>query len=174
MPATAVLMPTTRPRPSTSAPPELPGFSAASVWITSSTMRAARARAGRQRAAERGDDAGRDRAREAVRVADRDHELADAQLGGVAERGRLRSRGASARRTARSDSGSVPTTRSVELAAVGERGAHARRRAPSTTCAEVSRKPSGVITTPEPPPRAAAAGATRRFATDGATAPRRR
>ena len=35
-PATAVLIPTTRPRPSTSAPPELPGFSAASVWITSS------------------------------------------------------------------------------------------------------------------------------------------
>ena len=34
MPATAVLMPTTRPCPSASAPPELPGLSAASVWIT--------------------------------------------------------------------------------------------------------------------------------------------
>src|SRR5829696_5662772 len=43
----------------------------------------------RQRAAERGDDARGDRALEPVRVADRDHELADAQLGGVAERRRL-------------------------------------------------------------------------------------
>ena len=33
-PATAVLIPTTRAELSTSAPPELPGFSAASVWIT--------------------------------------------------------------------------------------------------------------------------------------------
>ena len=36
-PATAVLMPTTRARESASAPPELPGLSAASVWMTSST-----------------------------------------------------------------------------------------------------------------------------------------
>ena len=42
-------------------------------------------RAGRERAAERGDDAGRDGAAEPVRVADRDHELAHAQLLGVAE-----------------------------------------------------------------------------------------
>ena len=41
MPATAVLMPITRPLPSASAPPELPGFSAASVWITSSMIRCA-------------------------------------------------------------------------------------------------------------------------------------
>src|ERR1700745_3838463 len=40
-PATAVLMPTTRECASASAPPELPGLSAASVWITSSTSRAA-------------------------------------------------------------------------------------------------------------------------------------
>ena len=39
MPASAVLIPTTREALSTSAPPELPGFSAASVWITSSTIR---------------------------------------------------------------------------------------------------------------------------------------
>jgi hypothetical protein len=39
MPATAVLIPTTRPRPSARAPPELPGLSAASVWITLSTTR---------------------------------------------------------------------------------------------------------------------------------------
>src|SRR2546425_2700514 len=36
---TAVLTPTTRPRASTSGPPEFPGFSAASVWITSSISR---------------------------------------------------------------------------------------------------------------------------------------
>src|SRR6202034_688211 len=40
-PATAVLIPTTRDCASASGPPELPGFSAASVWITSSTSRAA-------------------------------------------------------------------------------------------------------------------------------------
>src|ERR1022692_4556218 len=40
-PATAVLMPTTRAWLSASAPPEFPGFSAASVWITSSISRAA-------------------------------------------------------------------------------------------------------------------------------------
>src|ERR687894_654683 len=38
-PATAVLMPITRPRESASAPPELPGLSAASVWMTLSMMR---------------------------------------------------------------------------------------------------------------------------------------
>ncbi len=36
-----MLIPTTRPRASASAPPELPGFSAASVWITSSITRPA-------------------------------------------------------------------------------------------------------------------------------------
>ena len=46
-PATAVLMPTTRPFASASAPPELPGFRAASVWMTSSISRAVvRPRAG--------------------------------------------------------------------------------------------------------------------------------
>ena len=106
-PATAVLIPTTRPRPSASAPPELPGLSAASVWITLSTTRPARSG---QRAAERRDDAGGDRAGEAVRVPDRDDELADAEA-----RRRRRARPAarsraSARRTARSESGSAPTT----------------------------------------------------------------
>jgi hypothetical protein len=41
IPATAVLSPTSRPRQSTSAPPELPGLSAASVWMTFSTTRVA-------------------------------------------------------------------------------------------------------------------------------------
>ena len=88
MPATAVLIPTTRPRASASAPPELPGFSAASVWMTSSTTRiVAPARVG-QRPAERRDDAGGDGAAEPVRVPDRDHELPDPQAACVAELGR--------------------------------------------------------------------------------------
>ena len=95
-PATAVLIPTTRPLPSTSAPPELPGFSAASVWITSSIDARGAPVARGQRAAERGDDAGRHRAGEAVRVADRDDELADAQLRGVPQLGRGRGGGVDA------------------------------------------------------------------------------
>ena len=43
IPATAVLIPTTSPRPSESAPPEFAGFEAASVWITFSTTRPAEA-----------------------------------------------------------------------------------------------------------------------------------
>ena len=50
MPATAVLTPTTRCALVTSAPPELPGLSAASVWITSSIVRrVAPSRAGSER-----------------------------------------------------------------------------------------------------------------------------
>src|SRR5205823_4305302 len=40
----AVLTPTTRPSPATSGPPEFPGFSAASVWITCSIRRPERDR----------------------------------------------------------------------------------------------------------------------------------
>ena len=80
-------MPTTRPRLSASAPPELPGLSAASVWITSGIERCVAAAAGRQRPPERRDDAGRHRAAQAVGVADRDHELPDPQTAGVAELG---------------------------------------------------------------------------------------
>src|SRR3954465_8916922 len=93
-PATAVLIPMTRPRPSASAPPEFPGLSAASVWITLSTTRPfAPERGGRERpggGTRRGGrgGAGRDRAGEAVRVADRDHELTDAQPLRIAELGR--------------------------------------------------------------------------------------
>ena len=39
IPASAVLTPTSRACESTSAPPEFPGFNAASVWITFSTTR---------------------------------------------------------------------------------------------------------------------------------------
>jgi hypothetical protein len=43
----AVLMPTTSPAEDTSGPPELPGLSAASVWMTSSTSRPDAARSDR-------------------------------------------------------------------------------------------------------------------------------
>ena len=44
MPMIAVLMPTTSPAAVTSGPPELPGLSAASVWITLSISRPERVR----------------------------------------------------------------------------------------------------------------------------------
>ena len=100
-----------------------------------------------------------------MRVADRDDELADAQRGGVAELGRrvrlaLGAQDREVGERVRADHARL------DLAAVGERGANARApRRLSTTWAEVSMKPSGVITTPEPPPRRA----TRRLATDGAS-----
>ena len=110
-PATAVLIPTTRAAPSTSAPPELPGLSAASVWITFSTMRRGPPRRpDRERTAQSADHAGGDRAGEPLRIADRHHELADPQGGGVAERPRRRSR--PPRRAGRRDrtAGSAPTS----------------------------------------------------------------
>ena len=80
---TAVLMPITSPREDTSGPPELPGLSAASVWMTSSIMRPG----GRaQRAPQRGNHARGHRGLEAKRIADGDRELAAPQLLGVAER----------------------------------------------------------------------------------------
>ncbi len=63
------LMPITRPWPSSSGPPELPGLIEASVWITLADREAV----GRlDLALERRDDAGGDGAGEAERVADRD------------------------------------------------------------------------------------------------------
>ena len=111
------------------------------------------ARAGRQRAAERGDDAGGHRAGEAVRVADRDDELADAQRAPRrrAAPGRAPARRRAARRGRRA--GRRRRLRSVSSRPSVNDAADARGGAPSTTCAEVSRKPSGVIR-PRPEPRA--------------------
>ena len=50
IPATAVFTPTIRPALSASTPPLLPGFRAASVWITSSTTRPPRVGKDRPRA----------------------------------------------------------------------------------------------------------------------------
>ena len=82
-PATAVLTPTIRPRLSASAPPLLPGLSAASVWITSSTTRPAPV--GNERPSAETMPAVT-RRREPERVAERDDELADPQRVGIAER----------------------------------------------------------------------------------------
>ena len=153
-PATAVLIPTTRPRPSTSAPPELPGLSAASVWMTSSTIRVVSPGAGRQRAAERGDDAGGHRAGEPVRVADRDHELADAQRGGVAELGgRVRLAVGAQHREVGKRVGADHAR--LDLAPVGERGPDARAAAPALDhVGGGEHEAVGRDHTPEPPPRA--------------------
>jgi hypothetical protein len=102
------------------------GLSAASVWMTSSTIGSCRAEAGRQRAAERGDHAGGHRAGEPVAVADRDHEL-----GRRAAQRRRRARRARAPRPRRAaprgrTAGPAPTTRASTSPPVGERGADAR------------------------------------------------
>ena len=167
MPATAVLIPMTRPSPSASAPPELPGLRAASVWMTLSTIRPGRVEGsgpGRHHAR-------RDGASEAVRIPDRDDELADAQALGVAERGRGQAV-ASARSTARSESGSAPMSSALN-SWPSTNDARTARRARSTTCADVNMKPSVVITTPLPPPSTLRPPRswrdTRRFATGGAS-----
>ena len=86
----AVLMPITRPRLSSSGPPLLPGFRAASVWITLSTRWPVMLRKVRPSALI---DAGRHRRIEAERTADRHHELADAQARRFAELRMRQSRG---------------------------------------------------------------------------------
>ena len=68
------LMPITRPAASISGPPELPGLIAASVWMTSSISKPLGAWIVRWTAEI---DAGRQRAVEAERVADRDGRVAD-------------------------------------------------------------------------------------------------
>ena len=68
----AVLTPTTAPALVTSGPPELPGLSAASVWMTCSIRRPVRARSD---PAERADHAARHGVLEAIRVADRNRQL---------------------------------------------------------------------------------------------------
>ncbi len=78
----AVLMPTSLPSRSTSAPPELPGLIAASVWMKE---RKSPAPIG---ARQRRDDAARHRLADAEGIADRQHEVADLERVAVAERQR--------------------------------------------------------------------------------------
>ena len=140
-------MPTTREWLSARAPPELPGLRAASVWITSSMRRPAPA-------LRVGSDRPRALTTPAVTEPARPSGLPTATTswpttswsaspssagGGVVPE---------ARSTARSDSGSAPTTRNgaVEPSA----NAAVPDVAPPTTWALVSKKPSPVKTTPEP------------------------
>ena len=150
-PATAVLMPTTRAWLSASAPPELPGLSAASVWMTSSIRRPPPGV---------GSDRPRALTTPAVTEPARPSGLPTATTswpttswsaspssagGGVAPE---------ALSTARSDSGSAPTTvNGVEVPSPNEAVPDC---ALPTTWALVSRNPSPVNTTAEPrlsPPR---------------------
>ena len=166
-PATAVLIPITRPRPSTSAPPELPGLSAASVWITSSTTRTARPeRVGSERPSAETTPAVTELAKPCgLPIATTSWPTCSAA---ASPSGAGSGVGSSARSTARSESGSAPTIRSVSSRpSVNE--PRTRAAAPSTTCAEVSRKPSGVKTTPEPAPVVRPRRVSRRLATDGDT-----
>ncbi len=75
----AVLMPTSLPSRSTSAPPELPGLIAASVWMKEREVAADRG------AGQRRDDAAGHRLADAERIADRQHEVADLEPVAVAD-----------------------------------------------------------------------------------------
>src|SRR6201992_4309836 len=166
-PATAVLMPTTRARASASAPPELPGLSAASGWITSAPSRAAdplRVASDRPSAL----------TTPAVTEPARPSGLPTATTSWPTTRSSASPSSAGAgvgpvaRSTARSDRGSAPITR--KGAVVPSENAAVPLSACPTTWALVSRNPSPVKTTPEPrlspaPPRPRRG--TRRLATLG-------
>src|SRR5262245_10302757 len=146
---TAVLMPITSPRDDTSGPPELPGLSAASVWIRSSIMRPVVARNERPSAGMPPTGTG------APRPGGLPMALASCPRRSPFElpsSAKASERAASARSSARSVSGSMPSSR----ASVVRPSVSVRRMscAPLTTWALVSTSPSGEITTPEPvPPR---------------------
>jgi hypothetical protein len=155
----AVLTPITSPRVVTSGPPELPGFSAASLCRMSSIRRPV-PRA--QRSSQRADDAAGDRVLEAERIADGDGDLADADRARVAER-RPRQR----RRAARGDPepqhgeigfGIVADHVGGEGPPVGER--HCQRAHAGDHVAVVTSRPSGVKMKPEPRDRPASMLAT--------------
>src|SRR6266446_2378363 len=153
---TAVLTPTTRPRESTSGPPELPGFNAASVWITSSINRPP---------TERNEPPNRPTTPAGTvlwkpsglpiaitscptrSAAESPNSATVSETGGT-------------RMTARSVSGASPTSSD----ATGRPSANATsmRVASCTTWLLVSTNPSGVNTNPEPLPGTSRAGRPRR------------
>ena len=162
MPATAVFTPTMRPWPSASTPPELPGFSAASVWITSSMTRP--------------DAVGSDRPRfdtmPAVTLPASPIGLPSATTSwptlrpAASPSGTGGGTGPRARSTARSESTSRPTTSTAT--AVPSANVASTDRAPTTTWALVSSTPSSEMTLalPAPSPRDVR---TARLATLGST-----
>src|ERR1022692_2699559 len=167
-PASAVLMPTTRPAESASAPPELPGLRAASVWMTSSITRTwAPDRVGSERP--------RALTTPAVTLPARPRGLPMATTSWPTRSADASPRRAggrspcSATSTARSESGSRPRTRNRSC----RPSARSSRppSPPATTCAEVTRYPSELNATAEPlpsgerPPREVTCTA----ATDGAS-----
>src|SRR5919106_4297350 len=166
-PATAVLTPTTRPRPSDRAPPEFPGFNAASVWMTFSTIRLAEpCLVGRARptalttpaVTEPGDPSGLPTATTSWPTRSRSASPRVAEVRSVVP----------TRITAMSESGSVPTISNV--ASRPSTNDALPPEDPATTWAEVSRNPSGVMTTAEPAPSARPPRRrrrTRRLATEG-------
>jgi hypothetical protein len=116
-----VLTPITCPRELSSGPPELPGLSEASVWITSGIRPPG---AGAHAAPERAHDAGRDGVLEAERIADRDGDLAAPHVGRAAQR---RGHQGAARQAVDLQHGQVGVgivadPARAELAPVGERG----------------------------------------------------
>src|SRR3954465_8774677 len=157
-PATAVLMPTTRARPSASAPPELPGLSAASVWMTLSTMRPARV--GSERPSADTTPAVTDPANPCGLPIATTSWPPRSFVASPSSAGTRSS--ACARSTARSESGSDPTI-SASSSRPSTNEATTRGDL-STTWADVTMNPSRLMTTPLPPPRP-----LRRFATDGAS-----
>src|SRR5262245_34537583 len=148
-PATAVLIPTTLAWLSASAPPELPGFSAASVWITSSIRRPAEPlRVGSDRPSALTTPA----VTEPARPSGLPTATTSWPTRSVSALPRVAASGAFARvrSTARSDSGSAPTTSKRD--SVPSAKTVVPWVAPDTTWALVSRKPSSVKTTAEPAP----------------------
>src|SRR5262249_6322949 len=155
--------------PAAAGRPECPGLSAASVWITLSTSR--------WFAPERvGSDRPSAETTPAVTEPPNPCGLPIATTSCPTRRRSASPSGAGvrslecARRTARSDSASVPTTSKSS----SRPSAKDARRVPAvlaTTCAEVSMYPSGVMTTELPPPSSIrpprTRRATRRLPTDG-------
>ena len=146
-PTIAVLIPMSCPSTLTSGPPELPGLIEASVWMKSVKTRS-RFSSGTVRPT-RGDDAGGDGIRQAERVPDRDHRLADQEVRGSAQRIVGRSPlDPRIRRTARSLSWSAPTTSHsyswppLVVAMIFD--------APETTWSLVRIMPLALMTVPEP------------------------
>ncbi len=145
----AVLMPITRPAPSISAPPELPGLIAASVWMKKLVVGDAGLGAG-----ERRDDALRHRLADAERVADGEHDVADLEI----VRGAELNRGLEkppCRRCSFSTARSVRGSRS-SMSASNSRLSDSEMRtssAPSMTWLLVTTRPEASTITPEPSER---------------------